>query len=164
MPKVEILHKENFGRTLYIDNEIWAFEFEYGQYNLILFDLPKGDCLEIGLGLGTSARAILNYPVKSLTTVEVNQDVIDLQKKECPIKDIRHSIVHMEGLEYLNTSSRTFDFIWIDIHNHLDKYDMMKFSKAAKQRLNENGKLAIWTNPSWKWEDIKWCRENLDIR
>jgi len=50
-------------------HNLWAIESELEDYVWQINGRPKGDCLEIGLGLGVASKYILSCPkVKTLTT------------------------------------------------------------------------------------------------
>lgn len=109
---------------------LWALESELTDYIEQLQDFPRGDCLEIGLGLGVASRYILTFPrVKHLTTVELNADVIEVHNK---IKDSDrnlglvynrklHRIIHSGGLEYAYSTNKKYDFIFIDCYDRIDE-------------------------------------------
>ena len=46
------------------DNDTWAFGNEIRYYKRDIGNSAKGDCLEIGLGLGVASRHILSFPVE----------------------------------------------------------------------------------------------------
>lgn len=109
---------------------LWALESELNDYIEQLQDFPRGDCLEIGLGLGVASRYILTFPkVRHLTTVEINKDVIEVHNK---INDFDrglglvynkklHRIVHADGLEYAYNTNKKYDFVFIDCYDRIDE-------------------------------------------
>ena len=110
-------------------HNLWALESEYTDYMAQLGDKPKGDCLEIGLGLGVASRCILTYPnVTSLTTVELRSNVIKAHEdiislldtkveKWTPYDKNRHTIINNDGFVYMLTTKNKYDFIlWISIN------------------------------------------------
>jgi len=143
-------------------HNLWALESEYTDYMAQLGDKPKGDCLEIGLGLGVASRCILTYPnVDSLTTVELRKNVIRAHEDLIPILDSRmdkwdfynkskHTIINNDGLVYMLTTKRKFDFIFMDFYKHIDE-DTMPIIKdmvmAAQSCLTTNGRVAGWLDP-----------------
>ena len=105
-------------------HNLWALESEISDYIWQLNDRPKGTCLEIGLGLGVASKYILSCKrVKSLTTIEINKDVVDVYKKleqEDYSHDFtiypekRHTILNADGLIYMYETKQKFDFVaWI---------------------------------------------------
>lgn len=141
---------------------LWALESEYVDYMEQLKDKPRGKCLEIGLGLGVASRCILTYPeVDHLTTVELDNDVIEVHKQITPILDTRvskwlpydqdkHRIINKDGLTYLITSKEKYDFIFMDFYKHIDE-DTLPLIKdmisAARSSLKEGGTIGGWLDP-----------------
>lgn len=158
----------NMDEELYLEigpgHTLWALEREVKDYVNQLEDYPKGNCLEIGLGLGVASRCILTYPhVTNLTTVEINPDVIDTHKvisnildaddrnnKWLPYNSNKHTVVNMDGLEYLYTTKHKYDFIFMDFWQHIDDDTLPAISdmaKAAFRVLAEGGKVIGWLDP-----------------
>lgn len=136
---------------------LWALESEISDYVWQLNDRPKGSCLEIGLGLGVASRYILSLPrVRSLTTVELNKDVIDVFKQLKPehysldfeiFSEKRHTVLNADGLIYMYETKQTFDFIFIDCYNIIDEDTLpmiADMSIAAKRILNNDGEIVGW--------------------
>ena len=138
-------------------HNLWALESELEDYIWQLNDRPRGECLEIGLGLGVASKYILSCPrVRGLTTVELNEDVISVYNKLKP-KDYnfdfyiypekRHTILNLDGLVYMYETKRRFDFIFIDCYDVIDEdsfpliEDMVN---ASKRILKENGTIVGW--------------------
>lgn len=143
-------------------HNLWALESEYKVYMEQFKDKPRGNCLEIGLGLGVASRCILTFPkVTHLTTVEKNEDVIKAHELISPLLDNKlskwlprdidkHTIINDDGLHYLLTCEETFDFIFLDFYTHIDE-DTLKEIKSmvtiAKYRLNPGGTVMGWLDP-----------------
>lgn len=143
-------------------HNLWALESEYTDYMAQLGDKPKGDCLEIGLGLGVASRCILTYPnVTSLTTVELRSNVIKAHEdiiglldtkveKWTPYDKNRHTIINNDGFVYMLTTKNKYDFIFMDFYKHIDE-DTLPVIKdmvsAAKRCLNKGGKISGWLDP-----------------
>jgi hypothetical protein len=129
-------------------HDLWALEDELQDYIEQLDSWPKGECLEIGLGLGVASKYILTFPnVDSLTTVELDQSVIDVQARANPINDPRHIILKAHGLYYLYQTDRLFDFIFLDFYKVIDEDTLPAIADmitAAKLRLKSDGKLLGW--------------------
>lgn len=129
-------------------HDLWALEDELVDYMEQLESWPNGDCLEIGLGLGVASRYILTFPsVKTLTTVELDPNVIIAQKIANPIKDKRHIILNAHGLFYLYETPRLFDFIFLDFYKVIDEETLPEIADmvtAANLRLKPGGKLLGW--------------------
>ena len=156
-------------------HNLWALESEYTDYMAQLGDKPKGDCLEIGLGLGVASRCILTYPnVTSLTTVELRSNVIKAHEdiiglldtkveKWTPYDKNRHTIINNDGFVYMLTTKNKYDFIFMDFYKHIDE-DTLPVIKdmvsAAKRCLNKGGKISGWLDP---YTPVEYVDEFLSI-
>ncbi len=139
-------------------HNLWALESELKDYIWQLSDKPMGECLEIGLGLGVASKYILSCPkVKGLTTVEINEDVIDVYNKLKPedysfdytdaYYEKRHTIITLDGLVYMYETERRFDFIFIDCYDVIDEDTLPTIAdmvSAGKRILKENGIMVGW--------------------
>ena len=141
-------------------HNLWALEDEYHDYMTQIWDLPKGSCLEIGLGLGIASRCILSNPnVRSLTTVEKNSDVIAIQAHLGRVLDDgsrehkwqydvnKHKIINKEGLVYMYETRRKYDFVFIDFYQHIDEETLPEIAdmvNAAKKVLAKDGTILCW--------------------
>lgn len=142
----------NFNGLLHLEegpgHTLWAIEDEIDEYKEQIGNYPRGDCLEIGLGLGIASRYILSCRgVNSLTTVEISEDTIIVQKQAYFIDDDRHEVVCMDGLEYINSTDKTFDFIFMDFYHFIDEEGLPEietYVKACKRILRNNGKIVGW--------------------
>jgi predicted membrane-bound spermidine synthase len=151
----DMLHlEEGPGHTL------WAIESEIHEYREQMADYPNGEGLEIGLGLGVASRYILTCEgVKSLTTVEISEDVIKVQKQVNPIDDPRHTIICMDGWEYIISTDKKYNFIFMDMYHFIDEDGLPlieKYVEMCKKRvLKEGGKIVGWFDVSTPEEFIK---------
>ena len=151
-------------------HNLWALESEYSDYMAQLGDKPRGDCLEIGLGLGIASRCILTYPsVDTLTTIELRKNVIKshedivqlLDKKSekwAPYDSKRHIIKNYDGFMYMLKTTNKYDFIFMDFYKHIDEDSICEIKdmvKCAKLRLNPGGKVLGWFDPHTPVEFIK---------
>jgi spermidine synthase len=135
---------------------LWALESEITDYIEQLQDFPRGDCLEIGLGLGVVSRYLLTFPrVKSLTTVEINKDVIEVHKKireedrgnNLHYKRELHKILHADGIEYAYQTKRKYDFIFIDCYDRIDEDTLpiiADMAQACSRILKSGGMMLGW--------------------
>ena len=135
---------------------LWAHSMEWEDYVYQMKGRPRGNCLEIGLGLGVASKYILSCPnVDSLTTVEVSADVIELQKQINPIDDKwglvsfgdRHTVVNAEGLAFAYATKSRYDFIFIDCYDRIDEETLPVIADmafACKRLLKEDGELVGW--------------------
>lgn len=137
-------------------HNLWALESELQDYTYQLQDFPKGDCLEIGLGLGVASRYLLTFPkVNHLTTVEVNESVIkahakipeDARKFQMDYDPSRHRILNANGLAYAYQTSKTFDFIFVDCYDVIDEDTLpliADMANACSRLLRRGGKMVGW--------------------
>jgi len=127
---------------------LWALEDELKDYILQLESWPKGDCLEIGLGLGVASKYLLSFPkVKSLTTIEIDEDVIAVQKLADPIDDDRHLILNAHGLYYAYETKRLYDFIFLDFYDVIDEETLpviADMTVACERILKRGGRMIGW--------------------
>lgn len=136
---------------------LWAHSSELEQYIDQLKDFPIGDCLEIGLGLGISSRYMLSFPfINTLTTVEIDADIIAVQGKVNPIKDKRHKILNADGLLYAYSTKKMFDFIFLDFYTHIDEETLPSITdmaNACRRILKPKGRMMGWIDPATSGED-----------
>ena len=141
-------------------HNLWALESELGDYMQQLWDKPKGDCLEIGLGLGIASSYMLSCPkVKSLTTVEKNADIIktyDTVKVILDTKprqkinfgsDKKHIILNADGLFYAYETKRMYDFVFTDFYSVIDEDTMPMIAdmvQACRRLLKSDGEIVGW--------------------
>lgn len=127
---------------------LWAMETELQDYTLQLGSWPKGNCLEIGLGLGVASRYILTFPrVESLTTVEIDGDVINVQEMANPINDDKHLILNANGLYYAYETKQMFDFIFLDFYDVIDEESLPVIADmitACNRVLRHGGMMIGW--------------------
>ena len=135
---------------------LWAHTMEWEDYVYQLQGRPRGNCLEIGLGLGVASRYILSCPkVDHLTTVEINENVIKLQEKLNPIDDKwgvlafkdRHTILNSDGLLYAYETKKRYDFIFIDCYDRIDEETLPVIADmafACRRILKTDGEMVGW--------------------
>jgi len=140
-------------------HNLWMSSPELKDLESQIKQYPKGNCLEIGLGLGMASNYILTRPdVRSLTTIEKSKDVVEIYRQLLVLYestgDTRHDIitgdVHdvLPRLLYLN---KKFDFIFFDHYSLIDEdtiEDLEILIPKAKQLLKENGFIMGWFDTS----------------
>lgn len=129
-------------------HNLWMVESELKELSEQIGDHPRGKCLEIGLGLGVASKYILAFPeVESLTTVEINPDVIAVHEMITTRDDPRHTIVRAGGLDFIVLTDEKYDFIFFDHYSIIDE-DTLEildiYAKAARKILNKDGTLLAW--------------------
>jgi hypothetical protein len=130
---------------------LWADSDEIKELSEQIGNKPKGDCLEIGLGLGVASKYILSNPnVKSLTTIELSPDVVKVYgmlNKEDP----RHTIIYnVTGLDYIFQTDKPYDFIFLDFYSIIDEdaiWEIEKCVTAGREILNNGGEIMAWFDP-----------------
>lgn len=138
---------------------LWALESEITDYIDQISGIPKGDCLEIGLGLGVASRLILSHPsVTSLTTIEKNQDVIKCHSKiddkyrkdKHPYRKHVHKIINQDGLVFCNQTKNKYDFIFIDCYANIDEDSLpliQDLARSGARLLRPGGIITGWFDP-----------------
>jgi spermidine synthase len=151
---------DQFFLEIGLGHTLWTFEGEIFDYIEQLGDTPSGDVLEIGLGMGVTSRYLLSCEkVKTLTTIEINKDVIKVHNKikellDDKLKDIvnitsdkKHRIINNDGLRYITHTQRKYDFIFIDNYTIIDEETLPEIEelvKAAAKILNSDGIISGW--------------------
>jgi len=129
-------------------HNLWMVENEIEELSQQIGDFPHGKCLEIGLGLGVASKYILSFPeVESLTTVEINPDVIIVQEMITTLDDPRHKVVNMNGLDFILQTEEKYDFIFFDHYSIIDEetLEMLStYADVASKILNTDGTLLAW--------------------
>jgi len=108
----------------------------------------KGNVLINGLGLGVVLKAVLQMPVRSVTVIEISEDVIKLV---APIfNDPRVTIIQADAMTWKPPSGMYYNAVWHDIWTSIceTNLDDMKFLHRRY------GKRCDW--------QASWCREELD--
>lgn len=142
-------------------HQLWALASEFSDYMEQLRDYPKGNVLEIGLGLGVASRYMLSLPkVRALTTIEKNEDVINVYEEIKKLDKVfmenfshkKHLILNTDGLSYIYNTDRKFDFVFLDFYDRIDEdtlpeiKDMVDGCKRAGI-LAKGGKIMGWFDP-----------------
>jgi len=143
-------------------HNLWADSDEIEQLSEQIANRPRGDCLEIGLGLGVASGYILTAGAETLTTVEINVDVTYLYNLlNTPKYD--HTIVWRNGLDYIISTDKKFDFIFLDFYSLIDEDTLPEietYVKASKRILNSGGEVMGWFDPS---TPVELAREFFNI-
>ena len=115
------------------DNEQVMMEWEKPYMEACVKALePKGDVLEIGFGLGYSARALCSYPIQSYTVIEcepiVWDKVIEFQKD---YPHIKINLIKGRWQEMLHTLP-TFDTIFFDDFPYKEYLELDNYPKQDR--------------------------------
>ena len=139
---------------------LWALESEISDYIDQLQDLPRGNVLEIGLGLGVISRYMLTFPrVEHLITIEVESDVIEVHKKipeelrgvKMDYHPEKHRILNADGLSYAYQTKQRYDFIFIDCYDRIDEETLpmiADMTAACSRLLTPKGIMMGWLDKS----------------
>jgi len=108
--------------------------------------IARGDILVIGLGLGLLLTLIRmrNTTVRSTTFVEKNREVATLVYSKIRSRKTRLELC--DGETYLSTTSKKFDFIFIDIWGDLMApiKEIDYWTNLARGCLKENSEVRCW--------------------
>jgi spermidine synthase len=125
----------------------------------------RGEVLVTGLGLGVFHRCLPDK-VETCTTVESNNDVIQLVWRHLAKADHRHRLVRGDAamiLAQMQKAGRTFDFIYLDTWDRGD-YEQLPtinwYVRLAQQLLAPKGVVR-----AWMYEKMvrSYCRDNKDL-
>jgi spermidine synthase len=136
-------------------HNLWTDSDEIEQLSEQIARRPFGDCLEIGLGLGVASKYILSRAnVNSLTTIEINEDVVYLYY-ELNKKEDRHTIICQNGLDYIIETAlitdERFDFVFLDMYSCIDEDTLPEiemYVKSSRKVLKTGGEVMGWFDTS----------------
>lgn len=123
--RITVIETESAGKVLLIDGLVMFSEIdEFFYHEMIVHPVmvshpdPK-KILVIGGGDGGTVRELLKYPVKEISLVEIDSEVIEVSKKYFPslsfsLNSERVKIVNSDGAEFLRNSTEIFDIIIVD--------------------------------------------------
>ena len=138
---------------------LWAVSDEIVEYKDQIGNKPKGDCIEIGLGLGVASNYILSHEdVKSLITVEINEDVLKVYRQLNPEIDKKHRIIYGSGQDFLLQTAEKFDFLFLDMYSCIDEetlLDIESYIKLSKRILKPESEIIGWYDASTPEEFVK---------
>lgn len=147
-------------------HNLWALASEIVDYESQLDNIPFGNVLEIGLGLGIASKYLLSCSkVKSLTTIEINKDVIKVFNYLNIKLDKKHTIINSDGLEYIKHANKKFNFVFLDYYTLLDEEtlpDIEVMVYWCKKALKPNGKIMGWYDKYTPDDFTKWFNEIFD--
>ncbi len=147
---------------LYLDigpgHNLWAISSEIKEYRHQLRKHPRGNCLEVGLGLGVVSNYMLILPnVKSLTTIEKNKDVVEVYRQLLVLYEdpgnIHHDIILGDVVDVfprLLKVNKKFDFIFFDHYSLIDEDTLINLHSLipmAKRILRDGGAIMGWFDP-----------------
>jgi spermidine synthase len=139
--------------VLYLDinHSLWMRTTEIKEIAEQIGDKVCGDCLEIGLGLGVASDYMLSHGAKSLTTIEINPDVIATYKQLNEVKP-NHKIIQGSGRDFLVSTDERFDFVFLDFYSLIDEDTIGEIGDytdliISRQVLKSGGEIVAWFDP-----------------
>ena len=111
-------------------------------------DHVSGEVLLVNLGLGMLSQYILDKnAVRHLTTIEENNDIIEINKEVNPIENKKYKLIKASVPYYAANTNKKFDFIIINTYLDIDEDDELDHVKRQiehlKTILKSNGKLIV---------------------
>jgi len=136
----------------------------YAHIPMLLHPNPKR-VLQIGFGVGHTLSSVAQYPVESLTCVELSPGVLEAapffsETNRDVLADPRVGLVINDGRNFLTTSRERYDVIRLDppeLHTAgvVNLYTR-EFYELARDHLAEGGVFSIWVNNVMTPEDALW--------
>ncbi len=151
--RIEVFDHDFYGRVLFLDGLVQTTERDELFYHemlthpaLVCHPAPES-VLIIGGGDGGALKQVLAYPVKHVTLVEIDAEVIEVCREYFPwlkpsLKDKRAELVVADGNEFLAQSQRAFDVILVDSSDPVGPSAVLHqkdFFGKIKKRLNPGG-------------------------
>jgi spermidine synthase len=167
--KIEVLDTYAFGKMLVLDGAVQtAVEDEYIYHEMIvhlpLITHPRPQTiLIIGGGDGGALRRVLEHPVKKVTLVELDKEVIKVAKKffseihKGTFEDKRAIVKIENGVEFLKEREGEFDIIIIDSTDPVGEAKALfspDFYSQAYRALKEEGILATQSGSPFFQRDV----------
>lgn len=123
-----------------------------GHVGLMLHPDPK-DVLVIGLASGTTAGSALQHPIERLTTVEIEEAVVEASRQfdfvnNKPLEDPRSTLIVNDGRNYLLVTPKQYDVIvsepsnpWMSGPSNLFTQE---FFRIVRRKLKDDGLFVQW--------------------
>ncbi len=143
MVKIEIVQVKNH-KFLFLDDYLWMWDLPQEQeLQRDIANQAFGNVLVAGYGLGIVIKHLLENPkVKSVTTVEKYQEVIDKMKE---FEDIHGKVII--GDFYELPENRRYDCVIGDIWAEIDRRfleDYRTFKEKAQKLVKPTGLILGW--------------------
>jgi len=166
---VMIFENPFFGRVLALDGIIQTTVRDEACYHEMLVHVPVlthggiKDVLIIGGGDGGALREALRHPeIKSVTLVEIDENVINVCREYMPslsagaFNDPRCNLVISDGLEFVKKTKEIFDLIIVDSSDPVGPSEPLfssEFYKNCHSLLSSNGIFICQTGVSFVQEE-----------
>jgi len=131
----------------------FAFAEKFAHFPLIAHPQPE-KILLIGGGLNGVLREILKQPVKEVTYLEIDPDLITLIQKfsSSAVKDSlfneKVKIVNLDGVYFLKNTPEKFDLILIALPSPstalINRFYTQEFFQLVKEKLNSEGIFSLY--------------------
>jgi len=146
--------QENFysdGRMLYATNNIISSE-ETVHYTMAQHPNPE-KVLLIGGGISGTTGEILKYPIKSLTYIELDPDLVKLgEKYSRPVHDKRLHVVTGDSRILIHEIPELFDVAIIDqpppLSMQINRFYSLEFFRLLKSKLKPDAIISIGLMPT----------------
>jgi spermidine synthase len=136
----------------------------YAHIPMLLHRDPKR-VLQIGFGVGHTLSSVAQYPIESITCVELSPGVVEAapwfrETNRDVLEDPRVRLVINDGRNFLTTSRERYDVIRLDppeLHTAgvVNLYTR-EFYELARDHLAPGGVFSIWVNNVMTPEDALW--------
>ena len=112
-----------------------------------------GDVLIFGLGLGMVVQALIEKDdVKSITVIELDNDVIELSGNYYTSVSEKVKIIHGDAFEYRD--SNIYNAIWFDIWNAIEEGNLQEMKLLKSRWKNQSPIRMCWAEKECrKWQD-----------
>jgi len=155
-----IAEVKGFGKTLFLNEILQSAQVDEKIYHETLvhpaffFHPSPQDILILGGGEGATLREVLKHPVKHVTMVDIDRDVVELSQKHLPewsqnaFYDPRVELVFQDAFEFVKNTQKKYDIIISDLTDpFMDPLSTESFSKTfysmAKKVLKEGGIIVV---------------------
>jgi len=141
---ITIIDNVNFGRMLFLDNELQIAESDAHLYNasmvfpLIESGCPLTDIAILGGGDGGVLHELLTHNPGTVTLIDIDKEVVDAARRYLPgicrtaFDDDRVTVVHDDVFTFLDGDHR-FDAIIYDLTMHPEAFIVMERESYLRQ-------------------------------
>lgn len=114
-------------------------------FNMIAFDLHEASVLDLFCGSGALGIEALSRGAKTAVFVDVRQESIGVCQKNLNMTHLenRGRLVMSDSIQFLNSTNRKFDIIFIDPPYESDLYGKAVSAISAGEILKPEGKIII---------------------
>jgi spermidine synthase len=149
-----IFHNAQLGRVMTLDGVVQTTEADEFIYHEMMTHVPllsHGNVkrvLIVGGGDGGILREVVRHDIEAVTQVEIDRAVVDMAKEFLPnhsagaYDDPRLNLVIADGMDFVRTSTETFDAIIVDSTDPIGPGEVLftnDFYALAKARLDAGG-------------------------